>query len=366
MGQKKCLTLTNSDKEKIEQIIKKGREGRAVARAIVLDMKSRNYTNIEAAGLAKVTPRTVINICHYYEESGLDSALYDEARPGKPPKFDDRIKSEIVAKTCSKPPEGFDRWTLELLKEEVESEKIVDSISKESLRLILREHDLKPWQYKMWCVPKLDEKYIHRMGAILDLYEKDYDRRAPVVCLDEKPVCLRGDKREALAFSKGKPTRYDYEYTKNGSVNVYCAVEPLKGVYFNKVTETKKKKDFAIFLKEIYEFYKSSKKVSLVVDNYSTHFENALKENLGEKEGSKVWKKFDVYYTPTHGSCLNQAEIAIGMYSRQCLGKTRIDDIKVLKRKTEAWNRIINEKQVIIKWKFTKKKAIEKFNLWKN
>ena len=343
MSRRKYLRLTQEDDEKIEKVIKKG-EGRIVSRAVVLNMKSHNFTNIEASVIAKVTPRTVINICNNYEKKGLDSALYDDPRPGKPPKFDDRIKSKVVAKVCSKCPDGFDRWTLELLKEKVEEDNIVKSISKESLRIILREHDLKPWQYKMWCVPKLDEEYIKRMNAILDLYEKEYDKESPVVCLDEKPVNLRGDKREGLPFSKGKPNRYDYEYIKNGSVNVFCGVEPLQGVYFNQVTKKKKKKDFAFFLKSIYDFYKDAKRINLVMDNYSTHFETGLKEMLGESEGGKIWNKFNVYYTPVHGSWLNQAETAIGMYSRQCLGKTRIEDIKTLKRKTEFWNQVINRK----------------------
>jgi len=87
-----------------------------------------------------------------------------------------------------------------------------------------------------------------------------------------------------------------------------------------------------------------------------------LIESFGEKEGTKIWNKFDIYYTPTHASWLNQAEIAIGMYSRQCLGKTRIDNIKELSKKTKAWNRIINDKSLPIKWRFTKKDARDKFD----
>ena len=106
---------------------------------------------------------------------------------------------------CSDPPEGFDRWTLELLKEQAKKKKVVDEISDKSIRLILKEHDLKPWRYKRWCVPELTEKYIERMEKILDLYEKPYNVKNPVICLDEKPVALFGDKRDTLPFSEGKP-----------------------------------------------------------------------------------------------------------------------------------------------------------------
>ncbi len=359
---KEQLKLKDSDRKEIAQIIKRGGEGRLISRAIVLKMKDKNYTNIEAAEMAEVTPRTVINICQYYINGGLETALIDDPRPGPTPKFDDRVKAQIVALVCSDPPDGLDRWTIDLLTEKSIESGIVKSISKEKVRLILREHDLKPWQYQMWCVPELTEEYISRMENILDLYEKDYNGKEPIICLDEKPVSLFGDKKERIPFSEGKPTRIDYEYTRNGSVNVYCAVEPLSGVYFNKVTEKKKKNDFAEFLKEIYENYKYSFQIHLVMDNYGTHFENSLIERYGVKEGKKIWDKFEIHYTPTHASWLNQAEIAIGMYSRQCLGKTRIDNIKILKKKTDSWNRIINEKSVCIKWKFTSKDAQKKFS----
>ena len=358
----KEFKLSNLDRDKVAQIIKKGGEGRIISRALVLKMKDKNYSNIEAAEMAEVTPRTVINICQYYTNSGLDSALNDDPRPGKAPKFDDRVKAKIVALVCSDPPEGFDRWTIELLTEKSIKDGIVDSISKEKVRLILREHDLKPWQYQMWCVPELTDKYIQRMEDILDLYEKDYNGKEPVICLDEKPVALFGDKRSLIPFSQGKGNRVDYEYSRNGSVNVFCAIEPLKGRYFNHVTEKKKKIDFANFLKTIYDEYKYSTQIHLVMDNYCTHFESSLLETFGEKEGRKIWRKFNIHYTPTHASWLNQAEIAIGMYSRQCLGKTRIDCIDLLKKKTSSWNRIMNEKMTQIKWKFTTSDAKEKFN----
>lgn len=353
--------LTNRDRDTVSSIVKKATEGKRVTRSLVLKLKDKNYSNIEAADIAEITPRTVINILHYYTHGGLESALNDDPRPGQPVKFDDRVKTQVVAIVCSTPPEGFDRWTLDLLKDKVEKDRIVEEISRDSIRLILREHDLKPWQYQMWCVPKLTEEYVERMENILDLYEKEYNGKEPVVCLDEKPVALFGDKREMIPFSKGKSNRIDYEYSRNGSVNVFCAVEPLKGKHFNEVTKYKKKEDFADFLKMIYDEYKYSRKIHLVMDNYSTHFRSSLTKRFGEKEGNKIWDKFETYYTPPHASWLNQGEIAIGMYSRQCLGNTRVDDIKILKKKTRAWNRIANEKSLTIKWKFTTTDAQEKF-----
>jgi putative transposase len=143
MDKNKEFKLNEFDREEISTIIKKGGTGRLISRALTLKMKDKNFTNIEIADVAEITPRTVINICNYYLESGLHSALNDDPRPGQPPKFDDRIKSQIIALICSNPPDGFDRWTLELLQEKVIKYKITDEISRESIRIILHEHDLK-------------------------------------------------------------------------------------------------------------------------------------------------------------------------------------------------------------------------------
>ena len=222
----------------------------------------------------------------------------------------------------------------------------------------MKEHDLKPWQEKMWCVGELNQEYITRMEDVLDVYERQYDESNPVVCLDEKPVALISDARERIpAESPGEVTKIDYEYRRNGSANVFCAVEPKRGLYFNKVTETRNGTEFAWFLIGLNSFYKKAEKIVLVMDNLSIHSEKVVKDALGEVEGSKLWSRFEVHHTPKHGSWLNQAEIAIGMYSRQCLGDGRVGSLEDLKTKTAAWNTRANERQQTIHWRFTKAKA---------
>ena len=234
------FTLSTKSQEEVRRKIKRGTNAREINRAHVLNMRHKGCTIIEVSEYLELTPRTVINICNLYREQGLEKALHDEVRPGRPIEFDDRIKTKIVAVVCSDPPEGFDRWTLVLLKEQLEKDKIVSSISKESIRLILQEHDLKPWQQKMWCVSDLDEEFIERMEDVLDVYEKPYNPCLPVVCLDEKPVVLHDSKRESIPMTEGKSKRVDYEYVRNGTANVFCAVEPKTGTYLNRVTETRK------------------------------------------------------------------------------------------------------------------------------
>ncbi len=317
---------------------------------------------MEVADFLEFTPRTIINITNHYIEGGLLKALEDDPRPGRPVKFDDRVKSRIVATVCSSPPEGFDRWTLELLKEHTEREGLVDQISKESIRLVLQEHDLKPWQEKMWCVAELDQDYIDCMEDVLDVYQRAYDPTRPVVCIDEKPVALQGEVRDEKPMKPGSVRKRDGEYTRHGSANVFCAVEPKKGKYINTVTKRRTGNDFAKFLADVGRRYSEAEQIVLVMDNLNTHGKKSLTRFYGEERGGELWNRFEVHYTPKHGSWLNQAEIAIGMYSRQCLGRSRTDALEALKKKTKAWNRIANRKEITINWEFTKKNAREKFD----
>jgi len=277
--------------------------------------------------------------------------------PGQPIKFDDRVKSHIVATVCSDPPEGFDRWTLDLIQSKMEKDKVIDSISRESIRIILQEHDLKPWQQKSWCVHELDDEFIERMEGVLKVYERPYNEQRPVVCLDEKPIQLLDETRPPSGMSPGEVKKLDYEYKRNGTCSVFCAIEPLAGKYINKVSERRTSNDFAKFLSSVERKYDTAEKIILVMENLNTHKEKSLVNFYGEEKGTEIWKRFEVHYSPKHGSWLNQAEIAINMYSRQCLGKSHIPDIELLRKKTKFWNRVMNQKAITINWSFNQKKA---------
>jgi hypothetical protein len=214
----------------------------------------------------------------------------------------------------------------------------------------------------MWCIPKITNLFIERMEDILDLYELEYDPLEPLICLDEKPYQLLGNKLEPVAMKEGCGIRKtDYEYVRNGTVNIYCAVEPKIGKHFTVVTEKKRGPDFARMLKYLIGFYPNVKIIHLVMDNYCTHTMKSLTDYFGEIEGRKLWEKFKIHYTPTHASWLDQAEIEIGIYSHQCLGKRRIDNIEHLKKETKAWNKRVNEKKLKFEWRFTTTKARKKF-----
>jgi len=199
------------------------------------------------------------------------------------------------------------------------------------------------------------------MEDVLAVYEKPYNRAQPVVCLDEKPVTLHADLRPAIAAAPGKVAKRDNEYKRCGTANVFCAVEPKAGKHFTRPTPNRSAPEFAQAVEKIIRVYPLARKIHMVMDNLNIHCRKSLTDHFGKKTGQRLWSRLRVHYTPKHGSWLNQAEIEIGMFGRQCLGKRRIPTLCILKRESRAWNRKMNRDQVKINWRFTRKKAREKF-----
>ena len=214
----------------------------------------------------------------------------------------------------------------------------------------------------MWCIPELTPQFIERMEDILDLYERPLDPKEPVVCLDERPVQLLEDARDPIPASKpGKIFKRDSEYVRCGTANIFCAVEPKAGKHITKATKNRKAPQFARMAKEVAQDYPKTKTIHLVMDNLNTHKQKSLTDYYGEKLGGTIWGRFTPHYTPTHASWLNQAEIEIGILSKQCLGKDRIPGLPPLKSRVKAWNRRTNRMETKIDWQFTKSKARKKF-----
>lgn len=213
----------------------------------------------------------------------------------------------------------------------------------------------------MWCVAELNQSYIERMEDVLGTYEKPLSAEEPVVCEDEKAVSLHREIREPQGMEAGRTARRDSEYKRCGTANIFCGVEAKAGVHFTKVTAKRSAREWAMFMKEIADFYPQAKTIHLVVDNLNIHRRKALVDCYGEEQGDALWKRFSVHYTPKHGSWLNQAEIEIGLLARQCLGKRRIEEIRRLEQEVSAWNQATNHRGTRIQWQFDRIKAREKF-----
>jgi hypothetical protein len=213
----------------------------------------------------------------------------------------------------------------------------------------------------MWCVAELNKEYIQKMEDVLAVYEKPYNPAQPVVCLDEKAVSLHADVRPPIAAKPGKPAKQDNEYERCGTANVFAVVEPKSGRHFTTATPDRCAAEFARLVGHVIEQYPFARKIHLVMDNLNIHCRKSLIGYYGEQEGGYHWNRLKVHYTPKHGSWLNQAEIELSLYWRQCLGTRRIPDLAKRKQETKTWNGRANQKRTKINWRFTRKKARKLF-----
>lgn len=191
------------------------------------------------------------------------------------------------------------------------------------------------------------------MEVVLDVYKRTYNPKCPVICMDETPKQLIGEMKTSIKERPGYPARHDYEYRRNGVCNVFMASEPLVGKRYASVTYTKKKADWAIFIKSISERYTNAEKITLVMDNYGTHSIGAFYEAFPPEEAKALVDRFEFIYTPKHGSWLNMAEIELNVLQKQCIGG-RIDNIETLEFEVNHWVSARNKKVSNINWQFTK------------
>lgn len=200
------------------------------------------------------------------------------------------------------------------------------------------------------------------MSDVLELYERPYNPKEPLICFDEKSKQLLAHSRKPLPMKPGMPERVDSEYIRKGTVNIFMMVEPKAGKRHMIVRDRRTGKDFALCIKELVSLYPDADKIHVVLDNLSTHKEKWLFEVFGKEEAEKILGKIEFHYTPKHGSWLNMAEIEIGVMETECLGR-RIPDKEILQKELIAWENRRNEREAKINWRFTREKAKEKFGL---
>ena len=188
---------------------------------------------------------------------------------------------------------------------------------------------------------------------VLEVYARPYDPKRPVVCVDEGAKELRSTPRGFLAMEPGAPERQDYEYERQGKVNLFVSVEPLTGRHRVRVSERRTAVDFAEELRHLVDIdYPLAECVVLVTDNLNIHSPGCLYEAFSPQEARRIIDKIEWHYTPGHGSWLNIAEIALSVLHRQCLNR-RVADVTGLAREIAAWQNERNAAQATINWQFT-------------
>jgi len=214
----------------------------------------------------------------------------------------------------------------------------------------------------MWCIQAITEEYRTRMYRLLELYQQGYNPSQPLVCMDEKSKQLLEDSRQPIKAKPGKLEKYDYEYKRKGTCNIFIAVAPKAGMRIVKVTDTRTKEDFAYFVEDLIKIhFPKASYIQLVLDNLNTHFEGSLIETFGKRKAARLLKKIKFIYTPKHGSWLNMAEIEINIMDRQCTGG-RIESKERLASDVKIWSKERNDKQCDIEWKFTRQDADKKLS----
>ena len=293
------ITLTTDELEQLRTFVQGGKGAfRRLKRAQILLAASGGSTDGEIAANVAVGTATVYRTKRRFVEEGLEAALSEGPRPGADRKLDAKEEALLIATACSAPPEGRARWTLELLAGEMVRLTSHESLSSETVRRRLDENELKPWRKKMWCIPKVDTEFVARMEDVLELYAEKPDEQHPVVCFDETPRQLIGESRVPVPPKPGRLARFDYEYVRNGTANVFMFVDAQRGWRHAKVTDHRTRFDFAECMRDLVDVhYPKAERIRVVMDNLSTHTQAALYDRFEPAEARRILRRLEIHYT---------------------------------------------------------------------
>ena len=355
------ITLTVEERDDLLRFVLAGKGAfRKLKRAQILLASEAGSLDAAISTNISVGTSTVYRTKRRFVEEGLEAALSELPRPGADRKLAEKEEALLIATACSAPPMGRARWTLDLLAGEMVRLTKHRSISSETVRRRLAENELKPWLKKMWCISAVNPEFIARMEDVLDLYSETPDKLRPVVCFDETPRQLIGESRVPVPPKPGRPARFDYEYVRNGTANVFMFVDAHRSWRHAKVTDRRACGDFAECMRDLVDtHYPAAERIRVVLDNLSTHTASALYETFEPAEARRILRRLEFHYTPKHASWLNMVEIEIGVMVAQCLDR-RIPTKAMLVREVSAWERARNAAGARIKWLFTLERAREK------
>jgi len=250
------VELSQAERCELTAMLSKGkRAARKLKRAQILLAADAGRSDEEIARTVAVGGSTVYRTKRRFVEGNLERALSEDPRPGAERKLTGKEEALLVATACANPPKGRARWTLELLADAMVKLTGHESLSGETVRRRLAENGLKPWRRDMWCIPRVDGEYVARMEDVLDLYAEAPDPKRPVVCFDESPVQLIGEVRQPIPAEPGQLERYDYEYRRNGTVNLFVCIDVHRPWRKVKVTERRTAADYAQCMRELVDVH---------------------------------------------------------------------------------------------------------------
>src|ERR1700682_1063756 len=334
------VELSQAERFELTAMLSKGkRAARKLKRAQILLAADVGRSDEEIARTVAVGGSTVYRTKRRFVEGNLERALSEDPRAGAERKLTGKEEALLVATACANPPQGRARWTLKLLADAMVRLTGHESLSGETVRRRLAENGLKPWRKDMWCIPRVDGEYVARMEDVLDLYAEAPDPKRPVVCFDESPIQLIGEVRRPIPPKPGQFERYDCEYRRNGTANLFVFVDVNRPWRKVKVTERRAAEDFAECMRELTDVhYPGAERIRVVLHNLSPHSAGALYQTFPADEARRVLRRLQFHYVPKHASWLNMVEIEVGVLAGQCLDR-RIDSYARLVAETAAWEK---------------------------
>jgi len=295
------IELSQTERDQLNALLSGGKHAaRKLKRAQILLAADAGVGDEQIATSVGVGGSTVYRTKRRFVLDNLDAALSEEPRPGAERKLSGKEEALLVATACSGPPAGRARWTLELLADAMVKLTEHAELSRETVRRRLAENHLKPWRKDMWCIPQVDGNYVARMEDVLDLYAEAPDPKRPVVCFDESPTQLIGEVRPPIPAAPGQLERYDCEYRRNGTVNLFVFLDAHQPWRKVKVTEQRTARDFAQCMRDLVDIhYPQADRIRVVLDNLSTHSAGALYEAFPAPEAHRLLHRLEFHYTPS-------------------------------------------------------------------
>ncbi len=355
------VDLSEAERAELQAMLSGGKHSaRKLKRAQILLACDAGIPDETIAASIGVGGSTVYRTKRGFVEGNLQQAMSEEPRPGAARKLSAKEEALLVATVCSEPPAGRACWTLELLAGAMVELTEHEHVSRETVRRRLVENALKPWRQEMWCIPRVDAEFVARMEDVLDLYAEPADPARPVICFDESPTQLIGETREPVAAKPGQLERYDYEYRRCGTANLFVFLDAHRPWRHVKVTDQRGCADFAACMRDLVDIhYPHAATIRVVLDNLSSHTAAALYKTFPAAEARRILRRLELHYTPKHASWLNMVEIEIGVLRGQCLDR-RIGQRERLEAEIAAWQKQRNAAGARVNWMFTTQKAREK------
>ncbi len=259
------------------------------------------WTDQRIAEAVEVGGDTAERVRQRFVEEGLAAALVrkKQDRPSRERKLDGRAEARLIALACSAPPAGRRQWTLQLLADQLVELEVVDAVCDETVRRASSKKRDQAVAEEQWCIPpEADAEIDCPMEHVLDVYHRPYDERRPLVCLDEASKQLIGETVQPLPAEPGQAERFDYEYVRNGTANLFMISEPLLGWRHVEVTQRRTAKDFAEVLRWLVEdLHPDADKVVLVMDNLNTHKLASLYEAFPPDQARRIAERLEIHHT---------------------------------------------------------------------